>query len=42
MTVYLKTEPGKEYGFKLLGWAYMTEAGYRGRGAAPIHFFTAK
>lgn len=42
MTVYIKTEPGKEYGFKLLGWAYMTEAGYRGRGAAPIHFFTAK
>lgn len=42
MTVYLKTEPGKEYGFKLLGWPYMTDAGYRGRGEAPVHFFTAK
>ena len=42
LTVYLKTEPGKEYGFKLLGWAYMTEAGYRGRGEAVIHFFTAE
>ncbi len=42
MTMYLKTEPGKEYGFKLLGWPYMTEAGYSGRGEAPVHFFTAK
>ncbi len=42
LIVYLKTEPGKEYGFKLLGWPFMTDAGYRGRGAAAIHFFTAK
>lgn len=42
MTVYIKTEPGKEYGFKLLGWPFMTDAGYRGRGDAPVHFFTAK
>lgn len=42
MMVYLKTEPGKEYGFKLLGWPFMTDAGYKGLGCAPIHFFTAK
>lgn len=42
LMVYLKTEPGKEYGFNLLGWPFMTDAGYRGRGAAAIHFFTAK
>ncbi len=42
LTVYLKTEPGKEYGFKLLGWPFMTDAGYPGRGASAIHFFTAK
>lgn len=42
LSVYLKTEPGKEYGFLLLGWVYKTTAGYPGLGEAAIHFFTAE
>lgn len=42
LSVYVKTEPNKEYGFVLPGWVYMTSAGYPGLGQAPIHFFTAE
>ncbi len=41
LSVFLKTEPGKEYGFVLFGWVYKTTAGYPGLGEAAIHFFTA-
>ncbi len=42
MSVFVKTEPGHEYGFVLPGWAFKTDAGYPGIGNAVIHFFTAK
>lgn len=42
LSVFLKTEPGKEYGFVLFGWVYKTTAGYPGLGEAAIHFFTAE
>lgn len=42
MSVFVKTEPGREYGFVIPGWAFRTDAGYPGLGNAVIHFFTAK
>lgn len=42
MSVTVKTEPGREYGFVIPGWVFRTKAGYPGLGNAVFHFFTAK
>ncbi len=42
LSIFVKTSPGKEYGFVLQGWVYKTTAGYPGLGKAAIHFFTAE
>ncbi len=42
MSVFVKTEPGREYGFVIPGWLFKTKAGYPGLGNAVFHFFTAK
>ncbi len=42
MSVFVKTEPGREYGFVIPGWVFKTKAGYPGLGNAVFHFFTAK
>ncbi len=42
MSVTVKTEPGREYGFEIPGWVFRTKAGYPGLGNAVFHFFTAK
>lgn len=42
ISVFVKTEPGREYGFVIPGWVFRTKAGYPGLGNAVFHFFTAK
>lgn len=42
LSVVVKTEPGREYGFVIPGIAFKTKAGYPGIGNAVFHFFTAK
>ncbi len=42
ISVFVKTEPGHEYGFVIPGWVLKTKAGYPGIGNAVFHFFTAK
>lgn len=40
LSVFVKTEPGNEYGFSMNGSFFRGLTGYRGHGKANVHFFT--